>query len=114
MQDGCHCQTVVTVLDDIALLLLERVPNALRLHIDLHQHRPLLIVGAGQGGELDGGANLFGGPPDDDFGGAATMARVGESEGWWWRGGVVDLLPNVSQILSGQEQVALKNKNGKR
>lgn len=46
-QDRRHRQTVVAVLDDVVFRRLDGVPNALGLHVHLHQHGPLLIVGAG-------------------------------------------------------------------
>jgi hypothetical protein len=89
-EDGGQCEAVLAVLDDVALLRLDGVPEPLRLHVHAHEERPLLVVGAREHGVGGGAAAALPDALDDDLA-AALASAAGSWRGRdmapsWWRG----------------------------
>ena len=80
-ENGCQGEMVVAVLHLLTVVRLDRVPDPGRLHVHLHEHLPLLIVGVVEHRVLDGGVGHLDSAPDDDLRpGSASTRRGGERQ----------------------------------
>jgi hypothetical protein len=79
---GGECQLVLSVLDDVLLLWLDGVPQALHLHIHPHQQRPFVVVGSCQHWVLHRPQRLL----DHSFYHDTSVVIMASASRWWrWR-----------------------------
>jgi hypothetical protein len=80
VQNRYRCKAVVAVLHLLVQVRGDGDLDTRGLHVDLHQHRPLVVIGTGERQILDGGVRFLDRPPDDDLRSAAALGGLGESD----------------------------------